>query len=52
MNELRQNLVQKVFEKLDIKKTGEISFKELNSNYNFKNHPDVLSGKISEEEAF
>ena len=51
MNEFRQNLVQKVFEKLDIKKTGEISFKELNSNYNFKNHPDVLSGKISEEEA-
>ena len=51
MNEFRQNLVQKVFEKLDIKKTGEISFKELNCNYNFKNHPDVLSGKISEEEA-
>ena len=23
----------------------------MNSNYNFKNHPDVLSGKISEEEA-
>ena len=51
MNELRQNLVQKVFEKLDIKKTGEITFKELGINYCTKNHPDVLSGKISEEEA-
>jgi Ca2+-binding EF-hand superfamily protein len=51
MNEFRQNLVQKVFEKLDIKKTGEITFKELNMNYCTKNHPDVLSGKISEEEA-
>ena len=51
MNELRQNLVQKVFEKLDIKKTGEITFKELGINYYTKNHPDVLSGEISEEEA-
>ena len=51
MNEFRQNLVQKVFDKLDAKKTGEISFKELNSQYNVKNHPDVLSGKINEEEA-
>ena len=51
MNEFRQNLVQKVFEKLDIKKTGEITFKELNMNYCTKNHPDVLSGKINEEEA-
>ena len=51
MNEFRQGLVQKVFDKLDVKKTGEISFKELNNKYNIKQHPDVLSGKISEEEA-
>ena len=51
MNEFRQSLVQKVFDKLDTKKTGEISFKELNNNYNVRNHPDVLSGKINEEEA-
>ena len=51
MNEFRQSLVQKVFNKLDTKKTGEISFKELNNNYNVRNHPDVLSGKINEEEA-
>ena len=51
MNEFRQSLVQKVFDKLDNKKTGEISFKELNNNYNVRNHPDVLSGKINEEEA-
>jgi Ca2+-binding EF-hand superfamily protein len=51
MNEFRQSLVQKVFDKLDIKKSGEISFKELSSKYNVKNHPDVISGKINEEEA-
>ena len=51
MNEFRQNLVQNVFDKLDIKKSGEISFKEINNKYNAKNHPDVISGKISEEEA-
>ena len=51
MNEFRQSLVQKVFDKFDTKKTGEISFKELNNNYNVRNHPDVLSGKINEEEA-
>ena len=51
MNEFRQNLVQNVFDKLDIKKSGEISFKELNNKYNATNHPDVISGKISEEEA-
>ena len=51
MNEFRQNLVQKVFDKLDNKKTGEISFKELNNKYNARNHPDLISGKINEEEA-
>ena len=51
MNEFRQNLVQKVFDKLDNKKTGEISFKELNNKYNARNHPDVIRGKINEEEA-
>ena len=51
MNEFRQNLVQKVFDKLDNKKTGEIPFKELNNKYNARNHPDVISGKINEEEA-
>ena len=51
MNEFRQNLVQKVFDKLDNKKTGEISLKELNNKYNARNHPDVISGKINEEEA-
>ena len=51
MNEFRQGLVQKVFDKLDIKKDGEISFKELSNKYNAKKHPDVISGKINEEEA-
>ena len=51
MNEFRQKLVQQAFELLDTNKSGEISFEDLKNYYNNKNHPDVLSGKINEEEA-
>ena len=51
MNEFRQKLVQQAFDSLDINKSGEISFEDLKNKYNTKNHPDVLAGKINEEEA-
>ena len=50
MNDFRKNLVNDVFNKLDINGNGEISFDEIQSKYNAKNHPDVLSGKKTEEE--
>ena len=50
MNEFRQKIVQKAFEILDINKNGEVSFDEIKNKYNARNHPDVLSGKKTEDE--
>ena len=50
MNDFRKNLVNQVFNKLDINGNGEISFDEIQMKYNAKNHPEVLSGKKTEEQ--
>jgi Ca2+-binding EF-hand superfamily protein len=50
MNEFRQNLVKQAFDILDVNKNGEISFEEIKNKYNPSGHPDVLSGKRTEEE--
>jgi Ca2+-binding EF-hand superfamily protein len=50
MNDFRKNLVNQAFNKLDINGNGEISFDEIQTKYNAKNHPEVLSGKKTEEQ--
>ena len=50
MNEFRQKLVQQAFDILDVNKNGQISFEEIKNKYNVSGHPDVLSGKKTEEE--
>ena len=50
MNDFRKNLVNDAFNKLDINGNGEISFDEIQSKYNASNHPEVLSGKKTEEQ--
>ena len=50
MNEFRQKLVQQAFDTLDLNKNGEISFEEIKKKYNAKAHPDVISGKKTEDE--
>ena len=54
MIEFRQKLVQQAFDILDVNKNGQISFEEIKNKYNVKynvsGHPDVLSGKKTEEE--
>ena len=50
MNDFRKNLVNIAFKKLDINGNGEISFDEIQAKYNAKNHPEVLSGRKTEEE--
>ena len=50
MNDFRKNLVNDAFNKLDINGNGEISFDEIQSKYNARNHPEVLSGRKTEEE--
>ena len=51
MNDFRRNLVNQVFNKLDLNGNGEISFDELQAKYSAKNHPEVLSGRKTENEA-
>ena len=50
MNDFRKNLVNQVFNKLDINGNGEISFDELQAKYSAKSHPEVLSGRKTEDE--
>jgi len=45
MSSVRQNLVVKAFQTLDINGDGEIGLDEFQRKYDTSNHPDVRSGK-------
>ena len=51
MNEGRLALVNQAFQELDSDGNGAIDSKELLSKYNFLQHPDVVSGKLTVEQA-
>ena len=48
----RKYYIVNKFAKLDTDKKGEVLISLLKEKYNPKGHPDVVSGKITEEEAF
>lgn len=50
MNEFRQNLVRRAFNKLDASRDGVVNMKEFSRHYSGAMHPDVRSGKKTEEE--
>jgi Ca2+-binding EF-hand superfamily protein len=50
MNERRKNLIKILFEGFDKNKTGYVDVDEIRNNYSPANHPDVLSGKKTEDE--
>ncbi len=50
MNERRKRLIGILFDSFDKNKTGFINLDEIRNSYNPTNHPDVLSGKKSEDE--
>jgi len=50
MNQLRTQLVQKVFNKIDFSGDGVLGIEDLKGRYDASRHPDVKSGKKSEEE--
>lgn len=52
MNGYRKKLTLQAFDKLDQDKSGVIEVSEIKSLYNCKNHPDVKSGKKTEEEVY
>jgi len=50
MNEFRTNLVSQAFKKLDKTGDGTLTINDIKGVYNAKNHPDVRSGKRTEDE--
>ena len=52
MSEHRKLYVVNKFAKLDVEKQGEIKVSLLKDNYNPKGHPNVISGKETDEEIF
>jgi Ca2+-binding EF-hand superfamily protein len=50
MNNFRKALVAQAFNKLDIDGNGHIDYNDVKQIYNAKGHPDVRSGKKTEEE--
>jgi Ca2+-binding EF-hand superfamily protein len=52
MNQKRKKLALQAFDKLDSDKSGVIEINEIKYLYNVKNHPDVKSGKKTEDEVY
>lgn len=50
LNPIRRELVAKAFRKLDKDESGVVDLKDLAGVYNAKQHPDVKSGKRTEQE--
>lgn len=50
MNDRRKRIVKQVFNKFDKNGNGLIELDDVRDNYNAKNHPDVRSGKKTEDE--
>ena len=50
MNDRRKNLIKILFDSFDKNKTGYVDIDEIRNSYSPVNHPDVLSGKKTEDE--
>ena len=50
MNDFRKKIVFNAFKLIDINNNGAVNINEIKKKYNAKNHPDVKSGKKSEDE--
>ncbi|KAM5334003.1 calcyphosin-2 isoform 2-T2 [Glossophaga mutica] len=50
MNEYRKSFVRKAFMKLDFNKTGSVPIMDIRKCYCAKKHPEVISGRSTEEE--
>ena len=50
MNERRKRLIRILFDSFDKNKTGFVNLDEIRNSYSPNEHPDVLSGKKTEDE--
>ena len=50
MNEFRKGFATKAFKIMDIDKSGTLDINDIRQRYNAKMHPDVKSGKKTEDE--
>ena len=50
MSPFRRNLVERAYRTLDINQDGQITMDEFKRRYNAQMHPDVRSGKRTEDE--
>ena len=50
MNDFRVSIVKKAFNKLDKNGNGVIELDDIRGTYSARSHPDVLSGKKTEDE--
>jgi len=52
MNDFRKKITLQAFDKLDQDRSGVVEISEIKALYNCKHHPDVKSGKKTEEEVY
>ena len=50
MNNRRVALVKKAFKKIDADGSGVLDINDIRKRYNAKKHPDVMSGKMTEDD--
>lgn len=50
LNDFRKQIIKQAYDKLDKDKNGTLDYSDLKGVYNAKGHPDVKSGKKTEEE--
>jgi len=50
INKARETLVRMAFKKMDVDGNGVLDISDIKSKYNAKMHPDVRSGKVTEDD--
>jgi calcyphosin len=52
LNESRLSYIKAAYDKLDVNKDGQVTLDDVAKLYDVSQHPDVLSGKCTPEEAY
>ena len=52
LNESRLSYIKKAYDKLDVNKDGQVKLDDIAKLYDVSQHPDVIQGKMTPEEAY